>query len=508
MMKTKILTILIAICAIFGASASQKAKTNSNKGILNGSEWINANLIYTAKVNADGTVTFTACDEGQDLEFRLKPTPKKNEYQLTDGKSDGSVNPFSDSSRAKLVRNAPQNLLCLYDGQSSLCDVLSPSLTDDGTQQAEQKWACQLAGEYTTIYDEPLIIRQDGTMRFSAIDLTYRHVTFNGMITGVIEVEGGTRLEGLWKAEITRDGLMLCKVNKGEYFGFFEPTGEEEMLVWSRTDIPRFDYASKILLNDNQFRRLDKSLLRLIRNEIWMHHGYVPASADLKEYIAGKQWYTPRENNDGIADELSIIETLNIELLKAAETKKETLSQSPDPSDRFDPEIFDIAKYRQEMEEQAQANLNYMKSLDDIKLKSYAFVDIDGDDIPEIWARGNEGQDFQGIFAITPDDKVILIQSSDARSELRFYPTAVGATGYYGEGEFRESITTVKDSRPAEHCDKRVLINNYSPEQEVLEESYNINDKTVTAVQYDAYCKQLGEPYRPVVQWYIIKSQQ
>lgn len=161
---------------------------------------------------------------------------------------------------------------------------------------------------------------------------------------------------------------------------------------------------------------------------------------------------------------------------------------------------FDFEKYRQEMVDQAEANLTSRKSLDDIKLKSYALIDIDKDGRSEVWVRDDGGQDYQGIYAITPEDEVILIQNSDAISELVFFPNAVSSQGYR-EGEILEFVQIVKDSKPTGYCSKRLLIDNNSNEQEVVEEDYNINGESVSKAEYEAFYKKLGEPYVPEVKW-------
>lgn len=650
-MKTTLITLLIVLTA-----SAIHADNYNNKGFGNVKEWFNDSMVYTAEGNADGSVTFTACSEGQDLAFSLSPKPgKKNEYIVSGDPSGDPVNPFSQSSVARNMRSGDQNFICLYDDQERLRDVLSPQKYGDGTTEAGRKWARQMAGKYSSAYGEPLAIGTNGTMRFSAVDLAYRHVPFNGLIMGIIEITGGTRLEGTWYVEITRDGLKFSKGIIDEYEQF-HPTGEEEVFAWSSRDIPRFEYAGKILLNDNQFRRLDPEVLRLMRNEIWFHHGYVPAAEDLKEYLADKAWYTPRQSNDGIFNELSLVEKLNIEMIKTAEVlgeieakmRKEVTLQVENvykyiedirryyldtPSEKIvdekwqtadnlfgsrswrnlrsrvdaidqecerggflvfgdkgpfdawtydctegkvtpqdivvyftddnaatvnfqikdattiDPvpmswmmckengewrvddivflkddyidlrdvmedyiknggptagsrDSFDFEKYRGQIVELAQDNLNYMKSMDDVRLESYALIDIDSDGTPEIWVRGDEGQDYQGVYSIISEDKVDLLLNSDARSELVFYPSAVVATGYYGDGEFRESFSTLKNSGQADFGFKHVLINNYSEDMEVLEESYNINDRSVSEKEYDAFIKRLGESYQPQVQWH------
>ena len=54
-------------------------------------------------------------------------------------------------------------------------------------------------------------------------------------------------------------------------------------------------------------------------NYILARHGYKFTSQDLQEYFSGEAWYSPRESNDGISNELTLLERLNVELIQAAE---------------------------------------------------------------------------------------------------------------------------------------------------------------------------------------------
>ena len=64
-------------------------------------------------------------------------------------------------------------------------------------------------------------------------------------------------------------------------------------------------------------------MLRLMRNSILAHNGYVFQSPDLQEYFGKEPWYKPADNNDNI--QLSLLERLNIDIIKTREknAKKE-----------------------------------------------------------------------------------------------------------------------------------------------------------------------------------------
>ena len=122
----------------------------------------------------------------------------------------------------------------------------------------------------------------------------------------------------MWEAVVTLDGITLYKVEQDEY-GSFKRLGDKEKLIWNRNDRPRFNYACMVLLNDKQFRKMKKSTLRIMRNEILAVHGYRFQSEDLQHYFSTKEWYQPAESNSTVKPYL--LEQLNIELIKAEEAK-------------------------------------------------------------------------------------------------------------------------------------------------------------------------------------------
>lgn len=500
--------ILITLLLSLSAAGVQARVANNAKAIASGTVWNNSTVDYFAEVKSDGSIIFTGCDEGQDLAFRLTPKgAKKGEYLIADENPEWCVNPFNQSSLVKQEQWGDKLLLCLYDDEGRLRDVISPLDDHDAMLEADWKRTRQLMGEYTSRRGEPMRIEGREQMYFADTFAPYRKITFNSLITNLVEIKGGTRMDGLWEVEITPEGLKMRQMTTDdEYYRYAEPTGDEMEFVWARKDIPRFQYAGEILLNGDMLRSFDKSVLRLMRNEILFHHGYVPTSDDLRAYLADKKWYAPRKSNDGVFDELSVVEKLNIELIKTAEELNDTWRTSEEVTECDVDTSFDFEKYHQAIVEQAELNLNYRKSLDDIRLVDYALVDVDHDGLPEIWVRGDEGQDFQGIYSIQPDNVARLVNNSDARSELFFLPGAVGSRGYYGEGEFRESISTLKNSRPAESCSKYVLINNFSEDMEVLEENYFVNGDCVSREEYADFCERLGETCDHQVKWSSVDS--
>lgn len=293
----------------------------SDPGIQDGSRWNIGNLDYIAKVNVANTITFSAMSEGEELMFRLTPNySKQNEYVLSDEPGVDATNPFSSTPRVKFIDKYGTKLLCLYDLKGQLQNVLDGKTRLDGEKEALSKWDVQLQGYYTDRFGDTLQISSGVIYEKGVARATYEHIPFNSTVTGIMRISGLTNLEGTWETVITLDGLTLYEVFEDEY-GVYYRKGGKEMLSWARLDFPRFNYTWTIILNDGHFRRLKKSTLRIMRNEILARHGYRFQSKDLQEYFSQRTWYHPALSNDDVKP--NDIEMLNLELIKAEEAKSD-----------------------------------------------------------------------------------------------------------------------------------------------------------------------------------------
>ena len=294
------------------------AMTASAQGIKSGSKWNISNLEYEAKVNIDNTITFTAMAEGEELAFRLTPNySKKNEYVLSDELNADGFNPFSKSPRAKYIEQQGWKLICLYDLKGNLHDVLEGSFVGSGETVAMNKWMEQIMGKYVDDYGDTLEISSEIIYLQGIARAEIENIPFNGCVTGVVKISGLTHLEGMWEIVQTLDGLTFYEVEQDEY-GLFTRKEQEKDLRWINTE-PRFGYANTILLNDKLFRKMKKSTLRVMRNSILAKHGYKFSSPDLVNYFGSQPWYSPRPSNDDVNESLSLVERLNIELIKTEE---------------------------------------------------------------------------------------------------------------------------------------------------------------------------------------------
>ena len=164
--------------------------------------------------------------------------------------------------------------------------------------------------------------------------------------------------------------------------------------------------------------------------------------------------------------------------------------------------LFDINKYVDEMVEKAM--VWYSKSDDDVRLIAYTLVDIDGDGHPEVWVRGDEGQDYQGVYSIVKDT-VTLLASSDVRSELEFYKGAVGFSGYYGDGLSREGFTFVKNSREDDTYFHENKFNIFSEEQEEIHDIRVKNGEDCSEEEWARAEQLLGDTITVTPIWHPIE---
>ena len=302
---------ILCICTFMGVQA---------QGIKSGSSWNIGEMDYTAKVNSDHSITLTAMAEGEELALKLTPiTGTPNEYVVGEDSNEEGFNPFSKATRAKFVSQNGWILICLYDQNNYLLNVFDGTQSIDGEKVAMGKWMQQFMGKYIDRYGDTIEIGHETIYEKGVARATYENIAFNGGVTGVVNIKGLTNLEGKWEIVQTLDGLVLYQVEQDEY-GLFTRKGPKETLRWVNSE-PRFGYANTILLNDRQFRMMKKSTLRIMRNSILARHHYMFSSPDLVDYFGNQPWFSPRPSNDDVDDELSLVERLNIELIKAEENK-------------------------------------------------------------------------------------------------------------------------------------------------------------------------------------------
>ena len=327
-MKKSVLTITtLCLCALCDVQAQ----------IDNRYHWYDGEITYTATHLDHSNVRMFAMDEGEELEFILRydneVNPEHQVYTVLKGGHD-----ITTARNAGLTAHRQKaeglDVICIYDCDGLLKTVMVGQKEWDAEKLNKNLWMEQTKGRYSakgTGNGKKVIDWDMEELSIDGIVYPYELYCFNGRATGFIRVDEvpgePNELEGTWQVVQTLEGLHLYSVNIETAISpwGWERDGREYILT--RTDLKsgRFDYASRILLNDMQFRHLDKKALRIMRNEILARHGYRFKSKDLQEYFGKQTWYKPLKDNSKIR--LSFIEQLNVELIKYAEAQPEQSEQ-------------------------------------------------------------------------------------------------------------------------------------------------------------------------------------
>ena len=285
--------------------------------------WYDGDLCYSAKNMAGGKVLMNATAEGEELEFMLVPVAgKKDTYTVADGPND-YLNLFENIATVRHQKREGLDVLCFYDSKNLLQTVMSNETEWDAQKLNIARFKEQLIGEFEQKGSPSELIIEWDKIIDNSVPANYEVETFNGLVMGYITVvpddaKRGHRLQGTWEIISTLDGFILCGLTFNEDSGWWERDGINYIEYYkSNPDVPRFAYTSTTLLNDKQFRKMKKSTLRIMRNEIMARHGYRFQSKDLQEYFPSMPWYKPAASNDEV--KLSFIEQLNVELIKAVE---------------------------------------------------------------------------------------------------------------------------------------------------------------------------------------------
>ena len=165
---------------------------------------------------------------------------------------------------------------------------------------------------------------------------------------------------------------------------------------------------------------------------------------------------------------------------------------------------FDFNKYKDVIMNEYAFPPRFAKSADDVVLKDYALVDIDGDGKSELWVRGDEGQDWQGVFSLD-GDSLTLLADADVCSEIKVYKNAVGYHSYISPGQVDEAYSVLKNSRIISSAEMNMKFNIFSDDQEVEYEGYSINDKEVDEDTYNEFVLKLGDTVEVTPEWIAIE---
>ena len=283
-----------------------------------GSLWYNGALVYEANPWEDGSFRLNAMAEGEEHEFVLTPvTGGTDLFEISDGPNE-AMNQYESATYARRIQKEGLDVICFYDEQNRLMDVMEATQTWDAQALNEKQWMALLCGKYKSESGKDVVIDEIRSM-YNGVAMPLQAVTFNGMVTGVLDFgSGGPFLVGKVEAVPTPEGLRLTEVKMDEGEPWFTRTVSYFDLKWAG-DQSRFAFTGNTLLS-GVLHRYDKSLLRFMRNAILASHGYVFKSKDLKAYFEAQPWYQPASSNSAV--QLSLLEQLNLSLIQAAERQE------------------------------------------------------------------------------------------------------------------------------------------------------------------------------------------
>ena len=309
-MKKYLLLLLLCV-----ASANLMAQS-----IPSDSKWYDGWNNYVASNWDGGSTLMQVIAEGEKLEFVLVPVDGEKDCFILEKSPDAdAVLSYPVGLVVKRARGDGLEVLCLLDGNDRLVGVMSKTRMPARVVSA-LNMNTRLKGSYKVDSTGDSIVIDDGVGLFNGKKVYFKMDSFNDMVTGVLKIDTGSPLEGSWEFVPTLSGFKVYPGSFGQN-ATFRRTGEPFILVDADPGSGRFEFASKILLDNACLKSYKKSTLRLMRSEILARHGYVFEDEDLKEYFRKQPWYKPVQSNEGI--ELSFIEKLNVGLIENAESDPE-----------------------------------------------------------------------------------------------------------------------------------------------------------------------------------------
>ena len=115
---------------------------------------------------------------------------------------------------------------------------------------------------------------------------------------------------GNWIKEIKKSSNVTYVIErKIEYY-----SDKEDLNSKKENSRPgKYQVASERILSNNEIANMDKTELKLMKNEIFARYGYIFKKAEMKSYFESQHWYQPKYED--VTSFLSDIEKRNIKLL-------------------------------------------------------------------------------------------------------------------------------------------------------------------------------------------------
>ncbi|MCR5453489.1 MAG: YARHG domain-containing protein [Bacteroidales bacterium] len=209
------------------------------------------------------------------------------------------------------------NVLVALDSQKQMIDIVEEGLGD----VREENFLALLEGDYTdndnrdwhlrgtTVYGDEI------WMTFDVDSIEIDVVLDDIDIPNTFKVKN---YRNIVLVDFTKSGLDFFNAEEDPDDGWCRYRKKSNWRgIVHDSDLSRFAFTSKKLVNRAMLEYFDNSMLRVMRNEIYARHGYNFASADLKTYFSQKKWYKPVKNNSDV--KLSDVEQFNVDIIKMME---------------------------------------------------------------------------------------------------------------------------------------------------------------------------------------------
>ena len=312
MRKTAIILLLLSTLAAVAQHIEQ------------GSLWYNGALTYGATLLDGGKVLLSATAEGEDIEFMLVPVKgKPDSYSIAPGPNDAMM-VEEEEATVKHIQQDGLDILCFHYPDGSLYKLMTKTDVEDIQPLNVETWMRMVRGDYAMADGTRVTIDWDKAL-VGGTYVPIEAMTFNGHTTGILSIDGdGTPLNGCMEVGFVTDGLVLYPVGFDEFDFPHRLLVDSIALTECNPNNGCYDYVGNTLLHGSELFNYDKRTLRLMRNSILARHGYVFKSKDLNEYFGKEPWYKPADSNDNI--KLSLLEELNIELIKSVEAMRDNIA--------------------------------------------------------------------------------------------------------------------------------------------------------------------------------------
>ena len=304
MKKTLLLTLIICVTTIF-ADAQVAVDTHWSDGFTH---------YVTSEEN--GLIQFLGGRSSLGDCFYLKKNAQ-NKFVITETNSFGKKDAAVEYRTITDGYGKKHNVLVALDANKQLIDIIEEDLGD----VREENFLALLEGDYTDNDNRDWHFKGT-TVSGGEIWMTFD--TDNIEIEVILnDVEPANTFKikehnNIVLAEFTEDGLAFFNAEEDpeDGLGRYRKKSEWRDIVHNN-DQTRFAFTSKMLINRAMLEYFDKSMLRIMRNEIYARHGYNFASADLKNYFSKQKWYKPVKNNSEV--KLSEVEQYNVDIIKMME---------------------------------------------------------------------------------------------------------------------------------------------------------------------------------------------